>query len=59
MRHEMMSFRFGVTGNCLLSFAPHTAAKGDFSSKALRLPIARNNIITEIAKKLVVNPHAE
>ena len=43
----------------LLSFAPHTAAKGVFSSKALRLPIARNNIITEIAKKLVVNPHTE
>ena len=43
----------------LLSFAPHTGAKSDFSSKALRLPITRNNIITEIAKKLVVNPHTE
>jgi hypothetical protein len=40
-------------------FALHTAAKGGVSSKALRLPITRNNIITEIAKKLVVDPHAE
>jgi hypothetical protein len=43
----------------LLSFALHTAVTGDFSSEALRLPITPNNIITEIAKKLVVNPHAE
>jgi hypothetical protein len=42
-----------------LSFALHTAATGGVSSKALRLPITRNNIITEIAKKLVVDPHAE